>query len=103
MDTELNTGAAAESATVETTATKPVRQKRGHWVDFLNGLTTEGDVLVFPTREELMRVRASIVTGANRLGIEVKTKSTRGSTTLNVRLKTDAEIAATFNKVETVA
>jgi hypothetical protein len=103
MDTDLSTGATVESATVETTSTKPERQKRGHWVAFLNGLSITGTDLTFPSREELMRVRASIVTGANRLGIEIKTKSGRGSTTLNVRLKTNAEVVASFTKVEDVA
>ena len=95
MDTELSTGNVQVTIeTVEATATKPERQKRGHWVEFLRGLTEAGTDLTFPTREELMRVRATIVTGANRLGIAVKTKSARESTTLNVRLMTATEVTA---------
>jgi len=95
MDTELSTGDAQVTVeTVEVTATKPAHHKRGYWVEFLRGLTEAGTDLTFPTREELMRVRATIVTGANRLGIKVKTKSARDSVVLNVRLNTDTEVTA---------
>ena len=96
MDSASDTGSVQETdnVSVETTATKPERNKRGTWVTFLRGLTTTETVLTYETREELFRVRSTIVTGANRLGIPVKTKSARGSTTLSVRLKTAAEVAA---------
>lgn len=105
MDTESSTDivvvdgtTGASVHTVGDTATKPERNKRGYWVEFLNNLTTEGTDVQFPSRDELMRVRSTIVTGAARLGIAVKTKSERNGTTLHVRRQTEAEVAAKTTK-----
>ena len=94
MDTDVGIGGEPGGATGAslTILGKPARVKRGTWVTFLNGGPTASTTLTYENRDELMRVRTTIVTSAARLGIPIKTKSS--GLVLTVRHQTPAEVLA---------